>query len=254
MSFCVHCGNEFTPDKEHPYQKFCCSQHRKQFGHQQERPLRTQKEREARGQIVCGVCGILFTTSHKYPKYCSDQCRDEAKLLTKEKIIKENKEKALLYKGHVRSCLYCGAEFNTKFSQRSKYCSERCAHLYLYGREEPKDTVKLCDWCGKEFETRYSDARACCYAHSRKLVKWERRQRMRAIIHSQYSRYEIFSKDNFVCHICGSSIDMDAVAPAPLSPSIDHVVPISKGGDDTFDNVKAAHFICNSIKSDRLLL
>ncbi len=43
---------------------------------------------------------------------------------------------------------------------------------------------------------------------------------------------------------------MDAVAPALYSPTIDHVIPLAKGGYDTIENVKAAHFICNSKKSD----
>jgi 5-methylcytosine-specific restriction endonuclease McrA len=76
---------------------------------------------------------------------------------------------------------------------------------------------------------------------------------MRSVIHVPYSRWEIFQRDNFVCHICGAPIDMNALAPTPMSPSIDHVIPIKLGGADTEDNVKAAHFICNSKKSDRLM-
>ncbi len=39
--------------------------------------------------------------------------------------------------------------------------------------------------------------------------------------------------------------------PEPLAPTIDHIVPISKSGDDTRANVQLAHFLCNSVKGPR---
>ena len=35
-------------------------------------------------------------------------------------------------------------------------------------------------------------------------------------------------------------------------PSIDHVIPVSKGGTHTWDNVKLAHRHCNTMKSNDL--
>ena len=35
-------------------------------------------------------------------------------------------------------------------------------------------------------------------------------------------------------------------------PSIDHIIPISKGGQHTWDNVQLAHMICNSIKNNKM--
>lgn len=49
-----------------------------------------------------------------------------------------------------------------------------------------------------------------------------------------------------VCHICGLPIDPDLKAPHPLSFSVDHLAPVSMGGDVTSrGNVAAAHRICN---------
>ncbi|WP_210434349.1 HNH endonuclease [Virgibacillus sp. SK37] len=36
-------------------------------------------------------------------------------------------------------------------------------------------------------------------------------------------------------------------------PSIEHVIPISKGGTHTWDNVKLAHRKCNNLKSDKVI-
>ncbi|WP_425608698.1 HNH endonuclease [Streptomyces albipurpureus] len=62
----------------------------------------------------------------------------------------------------------------------------------------------------------------------------------------------MFQRDDWCCHLCGEDIDRDVVAPAPLAPTLDHVVPIARGGAHTMINLRAAHFRCNSAKGSRL--
>ena len=69
-----------------------------------------------------------------------------------------------------------------------------------------------------------------------------------------YRRSDIFERDGWVCQLCFQPIDRGAAGPRSASASIDHIVPISKGGADAPDNVQAAHFGCNSRKKDRLVL
>lgn len=57
-----------------------------------------------------------------------------------------------------------------------------------------------------------------------------------------------------VCAICGLPIDKSLKSPHPMSPSVDHIIPISKGGDATaIDNLQLAHRTCNRMKSDKLI-
>jgi len=42
----------------------------------------------------------------------------------------------------------------------------------------------------------------------------------------------------------------NAVVPHPKAPTIDHVIPLSKGGTHEPANVQLAHYYCNSIKAD----
>jgi 5-methylcytosine-specific restriction endonuclease McrA len=56
------------------------------------------------------------------------------------------------------------------------------------------------------------------------------------------SRRGVFLRDSGKCQYCGKRAD-----------SIDHVVPRSKGGPHTWDNVVAACGRCNAVKRDRLL-
>lgn len=43
------------------------------------------------------------------------------------------------------------------------------------------------------------------------------------------------------CHICGEPIDYELHYLEPRAFVIDHVVPLSKGGEDALSNIRAAH-------------
>ncbi len=55
------------------------------------------------------------------------------------------------------------------------------------------------------------------------------------------------AKDQPPCHLCGKEIDYSITDHLdPSSFTIDHVIPIAKGGADHIDNLAAAHRKCNS--------
>lgn len=57
-----------------------------------------------------------------------------------------------------------------------------------------------------------------------------------------------------VCGICGKPVDFTYKYPHPLSPCIDHIIPIAKGGHPSdLDNLQLAHWTCNRKKSDKLV-
>lgn len=49
-----------------------------------------------------------------------------------------------------------------------------------------------------------------------------------------YKRWGIFERDGFRCYLCESDLDISsdwcAYNPNPLYPTIDHIIPLSKGG------------------------
>jgi HNH endonuclease. len=57
-----------------------------------------------------------------------------------------------------------------------------------------------------------------------------------------------------VCGICGRPVDFDKKFPDPWSATIDHIVPVIKGGDPTsLENLQLAHSYCNRQKSTKLV-
>jgi len=61
----------------------------------------------------------------------------------------------------------------------------------------------------------------------------------------KFSRRNIFSRDKYTCQFCGSKPRRDDM-------TIDHIVPRSRGGRSTWENVVLACTSCNKRKGDRL--
>lgn len=56
------------------------------------------------------------------------------------------------------------------------------------------------------------------------------------------------------CGICGRPVDFSLKYPDPLSPCIDHIIPVAKGGHPSdLQNLQLAHWTCNRQKSDKIL-
>jgi len=57
-----------------------------------------------------------------------------------------------------------------------------------------------------------------------------------------------------ICGICGKPVDFSLKYPHPMSPTVDHIIPVSKGGHPSdLDNLQLAHRCCNRQKSDKLI-
>lgn len=82
------------------------------------------------------------------------------------------------------------------------------------------------------------------YAHKRRML----------MISGEYEKIDrdtLFDRDNGICGICDLEIDKNLNWPDPGFFSIDHVIPVIKGGSHTYDNVQAAHLYCNMVKGSR---
>jgi len=65
---------------------------------------------------------------------------------------------------------------------------------------------------------------------------------------------QIILKTKTVCGICGQPVDMSYKYPHPLSATIDHIIPITKGGHPSaMENLQLAHRWCNRQKSDKMI-
>lgn len=187
-----------------------------------------------------------------------------------------------VYTTYAKDCSFCQGAFTTT-TKSTEYCSLECAQRHRNGWSTSKDIVLYtgpgksiparkerpvpadrtltagpCRVCGELFITLGQDvtcSRTCSELNKRD-VRHAKAQRRRALQRNAYVspvfRRRVFESDGYRCHICNKMTNKKAIFPHPNAPTIDHLIPLSKGGTHEPVNCRTAHFMCNSIKSDRL--
>lgn len=164
------------------------------------------------------------------------------------------------------SCFYCGEPSNGL-----KYCSDRCSSRS--NRDYPVD--RLCQVCGSSCATDNSgrDRLVCSddcdvvrsrnqyrlrrlgslevYRDRERQAEYKRKARKRAVAYEDIDRGKVFESSGYICGLCGGHIDINIKWPEQGFATLDHIVPLSKGGSHTYDNLQPAHLLCNTSKGDR---
>lgn len=146
----------------------------------------------------------------------------------------------------------CGS----RFLGRTKYCSDGCRPVST----APSATLwRECPECGVEFPAGtlgrprlYCTVR-CTSQASARTYRHRRRASQRG--GEKFTLWELCERDAWICHLCGEMVDDSDESGGwnPFgnwAPSMDHIVPVSKGGAHRLDNVRLAHRWCNSVRGD----
>ena len=64
----------------------------------------------------------------------------------------------------------------------------------------------------------------------------------------KFTRREVLDRDQWICQLCSLPISKTLQHPDPMSPTLDHIIPLSRGGVHSLSNSQAAHRICNMRK------
>lgn len=168
-------------------------------------------------------------------------------------------------------CKKCGYVQERNANSKPGIICDKCKGIKR--REEPKRArtskvyAKNCIECGKEFKTRYSNKTICskkCKTRRDNRVKDIKRRRIlrhNGKVERSITLDKLIIRDKNICHICGEQCNREDYETTKdghyiageRHPSIDHVIPISKGGTHTWGNIKLAHMGCNIIKSDNII-
>lgn len=162
-----------------------------------------------------------------------------------------------------RDCLHCKISFTPEKSGGRNLCSTQCRSRF-YGNDSP---VKLCTEGGCDRPLR---AKGLCSMHWRRKARAEGRETQGPWDERRKANYQqrralklqlpadnirpadVYERDEWVCGICSDPVDRNTVWPDPMSPSLDHVLPLSLGGHHTMENVTLAHLSCNVRKGNRV--
>ncbi len=199
--------------------------------HERRRPSRPGRQFLRR----CRSCGADHRASSA-SVYCSIECRQ----------FKDSPSTPVPW----AECEWCGHRFINRTNRR--YCTRTCA-----ARSEPRRCKPQpieyghCQRCGRLFIRRGGQLGACCSdACIKRLRKNHRKHlhrtatRLGETVTIQYLGH----RDHWTCQLCGKKVKRDAAVPHPAAPTIDHVIPLARGGEHTRANTQLAHFLCNSLK------
>jgi 5-methylcytosine-specific restriction endonuclease McrA len=67
------------------------------------------------------------------------------------------------------------------------------------------------------------------------------------------SAKELAKERGVACGICGLDVDLTLRKPDVMRASIDHIMPVARGGTNERSNLQLAHLLCNMRKGARLI-
>jgi 5-methylcytosine-specific restriction endonuclease McrA len=162
---------------------------------------------------VCTVCGKKFE-GRADSKYCSDECFKEVSRIKGREYYRTYKAAAIVNEHREITCKECGHKFITNIRAGVKeYCSIKCA------KKQEKEEYK----------------------------QYRKEQMKRAFVMPVYFS-KIYKRDKGICQICGQHVAYDKSPEDPMGATIDHIIPLSRGGKHHPDNCQLAHRRCNSVK------
>jgi hypothetical protein len=130
---------------------------------------------------------------------------------------------------------------------------------FYQSKSKPDGYTDYCKECTKARSTAHRQNNPEMYKEYRQETKpWQSEnqkaliQKRKAIIRGNGTSIadkvlfsDVVARDKWVCKICGKPVDKSLAYPDPFSPSLDHVVPVSKGGSHTLGNLQLTHLRCN---------
>lgn len=184
-------------------------------------------------EYICQSCGQPFISNKgcktRIPKYCSRKC-------------------AGVGNAKIKVCAWCGKEYYNW--TRKKYCSRECAIEALRGVPLPKEQCqkisearKASIKCRGENLYNWKGGRAT-YAQRMNLHSKRRRSALKMPLDADYLRLLNRLQRN-KCFYCGCDMG--------THPSLEHLTPVSKGGDNHRWNLVYACQSCNSKKHNKTL-
>lgn len=151
------------------------------------------------------------------------------------------------------TCTHCAAPYQQRRVDQ-RFCSTRCSNAgnprrcTRPGCLRPHRAKGLCNRHYKD--ERYPDQRFAFAVdpeakRKRDLIHHKRRRAaQRGAQAERVDRDVVGERDGWRC-FCGKRINRAIAYPDPMSPSLDHVIPLAQRGPHTYANTRIAHLTCN---------
>ena len=156
-------------------------------------------------------------------------------------------------------------------NKRRIYCSKLCAHKAELLKNSERNRQRYADDEDYRNRVKQSNHNYAVSEKGKKVLQSYKLSRDKRIQNasskdSDINLFDLFQRDKGICWLCGEKCNYQDkelkvsengrkyMATGPDYPSIDHIIPLSKGGLHIWENVKLAHKKCNIKKSNKLFL
>lgn len=222
---CKACGLRFTYEGGRGRPRIYCDEHRRID------PRRRAEPRERSGE--CIVCGSPFEGIAS-KRYCSNSCKWRGRDWLRAK------------------CSKCGGlTGQTVWAAPDNPTCRPCTRgpNYRESRNKRADGYVerwTCAECGVDCERPATKGQRPKYCDTCRRV---RRNPLISLRHSE--RLALYARDGWTCWLCGDGVDRTLIGTySEWRPSLDHVIPRSRGGSDAPENLHLAHWWCNIVRCD----
>lgn len=188
----------------------------------------------------CKVCNKGIGNMHTKAVYCSESCKNR----------KYDRKKHVPWQDWLEVQRLRGARQRLVTSLNN-----------IIERRE-RTRVARCSECDAEFTTLLPNKLTCSDACSRRRQNRmdDKRINESNLVDRDITLLRLYKRDKGICYICNEPCDYDDkqitgeghFVAGEAYPSIDHIIPLARGGKHAWDNVKLAHHRCNSDKTDML--
>ena len=193
-------------------------------------------------KLSCEQCGKTFKAFPSAKrKYCSRGCWYTYNSLRENTIFKSRK--AEYYREYMK--IYRKKNSKKIQNQRKEWNKKYYAENREVIREKQAEyRIKNFD---KILEQKHTWRKDNQELHRKRVLQYShnRRAKVRKVKSIAIDRDLIYERDKGICVICDKNIELNFRWPHPKSVSLQHYIPISKGGENTPENVGVAHLRCN---------
>lgn len=265
---CVICGTPFLANDGR--NKFCSEECRTESLNQSKKKW-AEEHIGKRTEKICVVCGKPFMPKqNSKQKACSELCRRELKR-EKARIQSRNRPHTMA------ACIErLAKQKEATLKRKEAEKAERLKRWELYKQEQRKlkeerekveqknkqeRLTKTCVVCGEVFVALQEKQKTCSLKCQKKWNHRRFKKRLKGkIVDDDITLEALYRKDLGVCYLCGCQCDWEDktiingnTIVGDTYPTVEHVLPLSKGGLHEWKNVRLACFKCNTIKRDAVL-
>ena len=213
----------------------------------------------------CEVCQSPFAqrNAKRHSKYCSEGCRWQQNLkhAKARRAALPKKPRALLSAKYPCTCEVCGHDFMAK-TAKARICGKRCGNAKYLGLTVAPFQImnpRPCLACGARFKPTVNWRAKFCSKACREKSPAIRTYRAKARVlrrelvadGDDVDPFYIFERDKWTCNCCGAKSSKSLRGKRhPRAPHLDHIMPVSKGGEHTKENLQLLCRTCNLSKND----